>query len=66
MGLRLTKGITHDDFKTLTGAELAEELNTSKIEALTAAGFITLNKHGLKATSAGLQRLNAVLDHLLN
>jgi len=66
MGLRLTSGISHDQFKLLTNSGLIEAIDGRKIKVLVDEGFLVLNREGLKATKSGRQRLNAVLTYLLN
>jgi len=65
MGLRLIRGISRPDFRRELGAEPEALYDRSRLAQLTAAGFLELNAEGLKATPAGLRRLDAVLGALL-
>lgn len=64
MGLRLTEGIDltlwHEKFPT----PLPALLSSTKLEKLRKEGLIAQNEKTLRATPAGLQRLNAVLAYL--
>jgi putative oxygen-independent coproporphyrinogen III oxidase len=64
MGLRLTDGIGfaawNDKFATL----LPDFLSTGKIARLKDEGYLETDSKGLRATQAGLQRLNALLAFL--
>jgi oxygen-independent coproporphyrinogen-3 oxidase len=57
MGLRLTEGIPL--------AELDTPLDPARLDPLVEAGFLVADEERLAATSAGRQRLNAVLAALL-
>jgi len=57
MGLRLTEGIPL--------AELGTPLDPARLDPLVEAGFLVADEERLAATSAGRQRLNAVLAALL-
>jgi oxygen-independent coproporphyrinogen-3 oxidase len=61
MGLRLTDGIDRALFERITGAPLDRSLDLAKVSALTEAGLIEADARGLRATAAGIQRLNAVI-----
>jgi oxygen-independent coproporphyrinogen-3 oxidase len=65
MGLRLTDGINHQTWRDMFGAELSDSLPTDKIIKLKREGYLFSDGHRTQATSAGLQRLNAVLGYLL-
>jgi len=65
MGLRLAEGISRTRLRERLGCELDTALDTERLAALVGAGFIELNDERLVATSAGRQRLNAVLASLL-
>jgi oxygen-independent coproporphyrinogen-3 oxidase len=65
MGLRLRDGISRDRFRRQTGRELADCIDTARIDALTEEGLLTLTPDALTATPSGRQRLNAVLGYLL-
>ncbi len=66
MGLRLTEGIAHTDWDKKFGAALDNFLAPEKIARLTGDGYLVNTENALQATAAGLQRLNAVLEYLLN
>jgi len=66
MGLRLTSGISDNQFRILTNKSLMEVLDGQKINFLVNAGFLIFDHKGLRATQSGRQRLNAVLTYLLN
>ena len=61
MGLRLTDGIDRALFERITGSPLDRSLNLAKVAALTGAGLIEADGLGVRATAAGIQRLNAVI-----
>jgi putative oxygen-independent coproporphyrinogen III oxidase len=68
MGLRLTGGIGHrawqEKFGTALIAENGAFLPVEKIRRLEQEGYLANNAASLRATPAGLQRLNAVLGYL--
>ena len=61
MGLRLTDGIDRALFGRITGVPLDQCLDLAKVAALTDAGLIEADGRGIRATAAGIQRLNAVI-----
>jgi oxygen-independent coproporphyrinogen-3 oxidase len=65
MGLRLNEGISRARLRAELGADIDELVDRQALDRLVEAGFITLDDSRLAATPAGLQRLNAVLGHLL-
>ncbi len=65
MGLRLSEGVARAAFRREAGAEPEALLAKEKLDALTGAGYLELDGHGLRATAAGRLRLNAVLAYLL-
>ena len=65
MGLRLAEGIPRARFRAELGAEIEAVLQPTRLRNLIDGGFLTLDDNGLRATPAGLQRLNAVLGELL-
>jgi putative oxygen-independent coproporphyrinogen III oxidase len=65
MSLRLGEGLSSAHFNSLTNQSLLGSLNQNRLKILCDEGFITFNDDVLKATPSGLQRLNAVLAHLL-
>jgi oxygen-independent coproporphyrinogen-3 oxidase len=64
-GLRLTKGIEQQTFQSAAGRSLAEALDAGRLEPLIDGGFLVLDDEGLRATAAGLVRLNAVIAALM-
>jgi putative oxygen-independent coproporphyrinogen III oxidase len=65
MGLRLAEGVPRARFRRETGTEIESALDPARLRPLTEGGFLALDGDGLRATSAGRQRLNAVLAALL-
>jgi oxygen-independent coproporphyrinogen-3 oxidase len=65
MGLRLAEGIDRTQFQSVAGADPVEALGEAKLAPLLAAGFLEIDPAHLKATPAGRQRLNAVLERLI-
>ena len=65
MGLRLTDGVSRTAVRVRLGRELEECLPGPRLGRLVDGGFLELDKHGLRATAAGRQRLDAVLGDLL-
>jgi len=65
MGLRLRDGLTRDSFRLATGLEFEDALEARRLRRLIDARYLELDAHGLRATPAGLIRLNAVLTALL-
>lgn len=61
MGLRLARGISRKRFRHATGREIEEAIAPSSMTPLIDGGFLELDEEGLRASPAGLQRLNAVL-----
>ena len=66
MGLRLTEGIDAGEFTRRIGKRPGDVFAPSTIEALVDAGYLDWRDDGFAATPAGRQRLNAVVDALLN
>jgi putative oxygen-independent coproporphyrinogen III oxidase len=65
MGLRLTAGISRARFRAALGRKIEDAIAPPRLARLTEGGFLALDADGLRATPAGLQRLNAVLAALL-
>jgi len=65
MGLRLSDGIDRALFATVAGADPVEALGEGKLAPLVEAGFLEVQPDRLKATAAGRQRLNSVLERLI-
>ena len=66
MGLRLVAGIDGAVFAARTGQTLAQRFAPDIIARLTKAGYLEARSDRLIATAPGRQRLNAVIDTLLN
>ncbi len=64
MGLRLVEGVSRQRLEAVAGRAV-EELFADTLPRLVDAGFLTLDRECLAATSAGRQRLNAVLGALI-
>ncbi|WP_421995681.1 radical SAM family heme chaperone HemW [Reyranella sp.] len=65
MGLRLAEGIDRETFAAATGSDPVAALDQRRLSALAEAGFIEVDACRLRATPAGRQRLNAVLERLV-
>ena len=65
MGLRLTAGIDRTLFQSVAGADPVEALGEARLAPLVEAGFLEVQPSHLKATAAGRQRLNALLERLI-
>jgi putative oxygen-independent coproporphyrinogen III oxidase len=65
MGLRLREGIARPAFVRETGEQPEGALPRGALDALAGAGFLVLDAAGLRATPAGLARLDAVLARLV-
>ncbi|MFQ5775774.1 MAG: radical SAM family heme chaperone HemW [Kiloniellaceae bacterium] len=65
MGLRLREGIARAAFVRETGRQPEDALSPARLTALVEGGFLALDARGLRATAAGLARLDAVLARLL-
>jgi oxygen-independent coproporphyrinogen-3 oxidase len=65
MGLRLSEGIDRAAFASTTGADPIDALGETRLRPLIAAGFVETDATHLRATPAGRQRLNAVLERLI-
>jgi putative oxygen-independent coproporphyrinogen III oxidase len=65
MGLRLADGIDRALFASMTGADPVSALGEARLAPLVAAGYLEVDATHLKATAAGRQRLNALLERLI-
>jgi oxygen-independent coproporphyrinogen-3 oxidase len=65
MGLRLAEGIDRAVFASMTGADPVVALGERRLAPLVKAGYLEVDALHLKATPAGRQRLNAVLERLV-
>jgi oxygen-independent coproporphyrinogen-3 oxidase len=65
MGLRLTKGVDSDRFEARTGIKLDDALDQAMASAAIEEGYIVRDRQTLRATDAGLIRLDALLAALI-
>lgn len=65
MGLRLGEGVPRQRIRAETGREIEDQLDPKAIRRLVDGGFLSLDHDRLRATPAGLTRLNSVLAALL-
>jgi oxygen-independent coproporphyrinogen-3 oxidase len=65
MGLRLSRGISRRLFRQALGLDIEEAIAPASMAPLIDGGFLELDEAGIRATPAGLQRLNAVLASLV-
>jgi oxygen-independent coproporphyrinogen-3 oxidase len=65
MGLRLSEGIERAQFASVAGADPVAALGEARLAPLVAAGFLEVEPGRLRATPAGRQRLNALLERLI-
>ena len=65
MGLRLTEGIVVERFRQELGDGPAGLLDPRGLALMIDSDFVTLDQMRLRATAAGRQRLNSVLEQLL-
>ena len=65
MGLRLADGIDRKLFASVTGADPVAALTEDAVAPLIKAGFLEIEPERLRATAAGRQRLNAILERLI-
>ena len=65
MGLRLSEGIERAQFAAVAGSDPVAALGEQKLAPLVQAGFLEVDGTHLKATPAGRQRLNALLERLV-
>ncbi|MHA1569082.1 MAG: radical SAM family heme chaperone HemW [Alphaproteobacteria bacterium] len=65
MGLRLASGVGRERFAAETGMALEAAIDGDALARLAGGGFVATSPSGLRATSAGRPRLDAVLAALL-
>ncbi len=65
MGLRLADGIDRAMFASVTGADPVAALDEARLAPLVKAGFLEIEPYRFRATAAGRQRLNALLERLI-
>jgi oxygen-independent coproporphyrinogen-3 oxidase len=65
MGLRLAEGIERATFASTAGADPVTALGERRLAPLVKAGYLEVDVTHLRATPAGRQRLNAVLERLI-
>lgn len=61
MGLRLAEGIDRAQFAQIVGRPLEDCIDGVKVTALSDAGLLETDMRGLRATGAGIQRLNMII-----
>ncbi len=66
MGLRLASGIDAAAWQRKFGAPLLNMVDAAKLDRLRAEHYLTADTDKLRATPAGMQRLNAMLVYLLD
>ena len=66
MGLRLTNGISRENFIRRTGLEFEDVLDPKRLRPLLVEDYLVLDEKGLRATKKGLLRLNSVLAAMLS
>jgi putative oxygen-independent coproporphyrinogen III oxidase len=66
MGLRLTQGVDAAAWQKKFGRALADFLPAHKLMRLQDEGLLLASPTNIRATAAGLQRLNSVLEFLLS
>lgn len=64
MGLRLADGVERTAFAATTGTDPVTAIGEARLAPLVAAGYLEASATHLKASAAGRQRLNAVLERL--
>lgn len=65
VGLRLTEGLNTDRLQALTGIDPNTLLDTDGLHRMVSGGFVTEDGPVIRATPAGMKRLNAVISVLL-
>ena len=65
MGLRMACGIDRATFAAMAGVDPVAALDERRLAPLVGAGFLDVDATHLKATPAGRQRLNALLERLI-
>jgi coproporphyrinogen III oxidase-like Fe-S oxidoreductase len=65
MGLRMSEGIDRALFAATAGSDPVEALGDKKLAPLVERGFLEIDATHLRATPAGQQRLNALLERLV-
>jgi oxygen-independent coproporphyrinogen-3 oxidase len=65
LGLRLAEGVSRRSFQRAGCGDFETALDGQRIERLVGGGFLCLDEAGLRATEAGIERLDAVLGALL-
>ncbi|MEE9479739.1 MAG: radical SAM family heme chaperone HemW [Kiloniellales bacterium] len=65
MGLRLREGVARAAFRRELESDPEDLLDSARLSHLREAALVSLDATGLRATAAGRQRLDGVLDYLL-
>ncbi|MGB7406844.1 MAG: radical SAM family heme chaperone HemW [Pacificimonas sp.] len=66
MGLRLSEGVSAEDFELATGVTLANSLDVEEAARLRAQGFVTWNGDRLAVAPKGRLLLDAILPRLID
>jgi putative oxygen-independent coproporphyrinogen III oxidase len=66
MGLRLTDGISRGRWHDKFGADITAHLRADKVQRLVDENYLVITDTHMTATADGRQRLQAVLDYLVN
>ena len=64
-GLRLAAGVDRARFERLTGIALAEAVDAPRVQKLAEEGYIRSDPVGIRVTTEGMARLNAVISYLI-
>jgi oxygen-independent coproporphyrinogen-3 oxidase len=65
MGLRLSEGVSRSRLRAELGVDIETLVDSRRLQRLMEGGYLALDDDWMRATPAGLQRLNAVLAALL-
>jgi len=65
MGLRLRDGISRTNFRSKIGLEIEAAFPSAPLAALLEGGFLVLDERGLRTSTKGRLRLDAILPRLL-
>ena len=65
MGLRLQEGVALEAIVGETGRALEDWIQQKPLEQLVAAGYLSRDDQGIRASEEGRERLDAILAHLL-
>ena len=65
MGLRLSEGIDRAQFEEIVGQSLDDCIDGAQAAAFCEAGLLEADTRGIRATDAGIQRLNPIISALM-